>query len=159
MPARAVDAGTTTTVATPRPEGTPVRDGSLLRAPGLDRISIDLSDEGLGPLTLQAANGAGGLHVRLTAGDRAVGDALAGAADQLRRDLESGGTRLGSLDVGHRDSGSQGRAGQTGDGRPGTGRDASPTSGTSGVDRTRPTGLAGATATSLTSTSGLDLLI
>ena len=41
------------------------------------RLSIDLSDEGLGPLTLQAQQGAGGVHVRLTAGDAAVGDLLA----------------------------------------------------------------------------------
>ncbi|CAB4598435.1 unannotated protein [freshwater metagenome] len=65
-------------------------------------MTVDLSDEGLGPLTLQAAAGAGGLHLRLAAGDRAVGDALAGAAEQLRRDLEASGTTLASFDVGHR---------------------------------------------------------
>ena len=76
----------------------------------LDRITVDLSDEGLGPLTVQAVNGAGGLHVRLQAGERGVADALAGAADQLRDDLEAGGTRLGSLDIGHRDPRSGGGA-------------------------------------------------
>jgi flagellar hook-length control protein FliK len=80
------------------------RNGELLRTPGLDRMSIDLSDEGLGPLTLQAANGAGGLQLRLTAGDRAVGEALAASAHELRSELEASGTALGSLDVGHRDT-------------------------------------------------------
>ncbi|MEZ5223207.1 MAG: flagellar hook-length control protein FliK [Ilumatobacteraceae bacterium] len=85
-------------------------DVPLMRTPGLDRITVDLSDEGLGPLTVQAVNGAGGLHVRLQAGERGVAEALAGAADQLRDDLEAGGTRLGSLDIGHRDPRSGGGA-------------------------------------------------
>ncbi len=115
-------------------------------------MSIDLSDEGLGPLTLQAANGAGGLQLRLTAGDRAVGDALAASAHELRRELEASGTTLGSLDIGHRDTPNRDGRGQ----------------------QDRPTGVAGvraevsaarvlsATASPrpvVTATSGLDLLI
>ena len=69
------------------------------------RMSMDLSDEGLGPLTLQALSGAGVVHLKLTAGDRQVGEALARAGDELRRELEAGGTRLGSLDIGHGDVG------------------------------------------------------
>ena len=64
-------------------------------------LSMDLSDEGLGPLTLQASNGAGMLHLKLTAGDRAVGELLARAGGELRRDIEAGGTVVGSLDIDH----------------------------------------------------------
>jgi hypothetical protein len=124
-------------------------------------MSIDLSDEGLGPLTLQAANGVGGLQLRLTAGDRAVGDALAASAHELRRDLEASGTLLGSLDVGHRDTpgnpgnpGNQGRDGRGLPDRPsgnggngGNGRIDAPAA--RAVANTRPSSTA----------SGLDLLI
>jgi hypothetical protein len=94
--------GTTTTDlgATRRSGGLPVSVPSL---------SMDLSDEGLGPLTLHAMNGAGAVHLKLTAGDRAVGDMLARAGGELRRDLEAGGTTVGSLDIGH--SGDLGHSG------------------------------------------------
>ncbi len=73
----------------------------------LPRLSMDLSDEGLGPLTVQAQQGPAGLQVTLTAGDRQVGEALARAGAELRRDLESGGTSLGSLHITHGDAGAQ----------------------------------------------------
>ena len=87
------------------------RPGDHLGPLTVARMSMDLSDEGLGPLTLQALSGAGVVHLKLTAGDRQVGDALARAGDELRRDLEAGGTRIGSLDIGHGDVG-HGQAGR-----------------------------------------------
>ncbi|MGD9998702.1 MAG: flagellar hook-length control protein FliK [Ilumatobacteraceae bacterium] len=74
-------------------------------------LSMDLSDEGLGPLTLQALNGAGVVHLKLTAGDRAVGDMLSRAGAELRRDLEATGTTVGTLDIGHAGSQSLGSGG------------------------------------------------
>ena len=71
-------------------------------------LSMDLSDEGLGPLTLQAMAGGGVVNLKLTAGDRAVGDMLARAGGELRRDLEAGGTNVGTLDIGHSASGHAG---------------------------------------------------
>jgi hypothetical protein len=71
-------------------------------------LSMDLSDEGLGPLTLQAMAGGGVVNLKLTAGDRAVGDMLARAGGELRRDLEAGGTNVGTLDIGHSDDGRAG---------------------------------------------------
>jgi hypothetical protein len=86
-------------------------------------LSIDLSDEGLGPLTLQAQQGAGGVHVRLTAADATVSDLLARSGAELRRDLEAGGTTLGSLDISHGD-GSQRNAAWAGTDHPGDRRTA-----------------------------------
>ena len=92
-----------------------VRDPANQGSMPMPNLSIDLSDEGLGPLTLHAVTGTGGLHLRLTAGDRAVGEALARAGDELRRDLESEGTALGSLDIGHsNDRGADNSSGRAG---------------------------------------------
>lgn len=66
-------------------------------------LSVDLSDEGLGPLTLQAQQGADGVHVRLTAADARVSDLLSRAGGELRHDLQSSGVALGSLDIAHGD--------------------------------------------------------
>jgi flagellar hook-length control protein FliK len=72
-----------------------------VRAPlTLPSISVDLSDEGLGAMQLQARQGPDGLHLTLTAADREVGAALARAGAELRRDLEAAGTTVGSLDIG-----------------------------------------------------------
>ena len=147
------DAGSSAPATASRPQ----READLLRTPGLDRMSIDLSDEGLGPLTLQASNGLGGLQLRLTAGERAVGDALAASAHQLREELEASGTRLGSLDVGHRDA--------RRDAHPGTGgrrqRDAIDRVGSVGDDRALARSLAAATRQrpTIDAAGGLDLLI
>jgi flagellar hook-length control protein FliK len=74
---------------------------SEVRMPlSLPSISVDLSDEGLGPMQLQARQGPDGLHLSLTAADREVGAALARAGAELRRDLEAAGTTVGSLDIG-----------------------------------------------------------
>ncbi len=147
------DAGASAPATASRPQ----READLLRTPGLDRMSIDLSDEGLGPLTLQASNGIGGLQLRLTAGERAVGDALAASAHQLREELEASGTRLGSLDVGHRDARRDAHAG-TGGRRQ---RDAIDRVGSVGDDRALARSLAAATRPRPTvdGTGGLDLLI
>jgi hypothetical protein len=88
-----------------------------VRAPlSLPSISVDLSDEGLGPMQLQARQGPDGLHLTLMAADREVGAALARAGAELRRDLESAGTTVGSLQVGQGSGdigqGSGDRAGQ-----------------------------------------------
>jgi hypothetical protein len=130
-------------------------------------MSIDLSDEGLGPLTLQAANGVGGLQLRLTAGDRAVGDALAASAHELRRDLEASGTLLGSLDVGHRDTpgnpGNQGRDGRGLPDRPSGNGGNGGNGGNSGNGRNgridAPAARAVANNRPSSTASGLDLLI
>ena len=55
---------------------------------------------GLGPLPAECAESAGVMHLKLTAGDRAVGDLLSRAGGELRRDLEAGGTNVGTLDIG-----------------------------------------------------------
>ena len=91
----------------------------------LPSLSMDLSDEGLGPLTLQALNGAGVVHLKLTAADPAVGNMLSRAAGELRRDLEAGGTNVGTLDVGHSSSG-QHNAGHTSAGQSGAGAGSGP---------------------------------
>lgn len=88
--------------AEPAPPSEPTTSAkSEVRAPlSLPSISVDLSDEGLGPMQLQARQGPDGLHLTLTAADREVGAALARAGAELRRDLEAAGTTVGSLHVG-----------------------------------------------------------
>lgn len=72
------------------------------------RLAIDLGDEGLGPLRLQALTQGGTLHMSLSAADPLVREALVRNSFELRRDLESAGVNLGSLDVGNFDRGHQG---------------------------------------------------
>jgi Flagellar hook-length control protein FliK len=127
----------------------------------LPQLSIDLSDEGLGPLTLQAASGTGGLHVTLTAGDRAVGEALARAGSELRRELEADGTTLGSLDIGHADQrGSGGAPGQSGwstDDRQPARPHADPVA--APAHRQSPLNVSSAMASRRSDANGLDVLI
>jgi hypothetical protein len=87
------DAGAGAGVARPaQADGLPV---------SLPSLSMDLSDEGLGPLMVHASTTSTGLHLKLTAGDRSVGDLLSRAGGELRRDLEAGGTRVGTIDITH----------------------------------------------------------
>lgn len=71
-----------------------------LRPPASHRLALDLSSEGLGPLRVEALAERGTLHLNLTAGDKATRDALGAHLPELRRDLESSGLQLGTLDVG-----------------------------------------------------------
>jgi hypothetical protein len=143
------------TTAAQRPEPRPVRQHDQLGNLSMPSMSIDLSDEGLGPLTLQALSGAGVVHLKLTAADRQVGDALARSGDELRRELEAGGTNVGTLDIGHGDIG-------RGDGSPGrswTGpAPARPDLGPAGAVAA-PIAATSRRASSTSSTSALDLLI
>ena len=74
-------------------------------------MSIDLSDEGLGPLTLHALQNASGVHLTLDAADQATRDLLSRQGTALRNELEAGGTTLGSLDIQHSGPGSSGERG------------------------------------------------
>lgn len=110
----------------------------------LPSLSMDLSDEGLGPLTLQALSGDGVVHLKLTAADPAVGTMLSRAAGELRRDLEAGGTSVGTLDVGQSAPGQLG-ADHTGSGLgsgTGAGPDANSRDGRGGEPSTRSRPLA-----------------
>ena len=119
-------------------------------------MSVDLSDEGLGPLTLHAQQGAGGLHLTLNAADPATRDLLSRQEAALRNDLESSGTALGSLDIQHAGPQSSGGRGSA-QGDPGAGRPSS-------TGRSTATSAPAAVATldrsrRASSTDGLDLLI
>jgi hypothetical protein len=124
----------------------------------LPSLSMDLSDEGLGPLTLHALNGAGVVHLKLTAADPAVGNVLSRAAGDLRRDLEASGTNVGTLEVGHSASGHSTGSSHTSSGHPSGGH-----AGTnSGLDRRRPLSAPAAIAPSTRShivTDGVDVRI
>lgn len=74
-------------------------------------MSVDLSDEGLGQLTLHAQQGAGGLHLTLSAADSATRDLLSRQQAALRSDLEASGATLGSLDIQHAGARSSDRRG------------------------------------------------
>jgi hypothetical protein len=150
--------------ADPAPLSEPTTSSkSEVRAPlSLPSISVDLSDEGLGPMQLQARQGPDGLHLTLTAADREVGAALARAGAELRRDLESAGTTVGSLNVGQGSGdigqGSGDRAGQR-QGRADDGglRGAPPLGGVTASTTAQPP-LITTTRTS-SADAGLDLLI
>ncbi len=62
-------------------------------------MTVDLSDEGLGKLTVSAAVAADGLHVKLTTSDVALRDLIKERGADLRREFEQSGTQLGSFDV------------------------------------------------------------
>jgi len=85
--------------AAPAGDARPASTGPL-RLPGL---TMDLGDEGLGPLEVHARAGAGGLHLTLTAGDHDSVALLTSQRDDLRRELEANGASVGSLDIGHGD--------------------------------------------------------
>jgi hypothetical protein len=73
-----------------------------MRLAGRHRLALDLGNEGLGPLRMEALADGGTLHLNLLAGDRATTDAISARLPELRQDLESAGVRLGQLDVGTR---------------------------------------------------------
>ncbi len=119
-------------------------------------MSVDLSDEGLGPLTLHAQQSAGGLHLTLNAADPATRDLLSRQEAALRSDLEASGATLGSLDIqqaGARSSGGRGS---------GAGEQATPRSPLISSSATSPAAsTVGALARSsrTASSDGVDLLI
>jgi flagellar hook-length control protein FliK len=76
-----------------------LRERALMGSVSASQMKVDLSEEGLGSLTLQAVQGAGGVHLTLTAADAATRALLTEQGAALRQDLESNGTRVGSLDI------------------------------------------------------------
>lgn len=159
------------TVRTPEADGQRGPDGTRLRdrfvGNGLGgTMTVDLSEEGLGQLSLQAHQGSGGLHVTLAAGESATRDLLLSQSSSLRAELESLGT-VGSLDVTDSLAGGDNGRSQSGDGRASGAGDRSGDGGRNGrSDRpgagpgSRPG--VGATRTAgarTTSSTGLDLLI
>jgi hypothetical protein len=102
-----------TTTATPErvTELRRMRDRAALGGVAGGAMSIDLSDEGLGPLTLHALQNASGVHLTLDAADQATRDLLSRQGTALRNELEAGGTTLGSLDIQHSGPGSSGERG------------------------------------------------
>jgi type IV secretory pathway TrbL component len=103
----------TTTTATPErvTELRRMRDRAALGDVAGGAMSVDLSDEGLGPLTLHALQSASGVHLTLEAADQATRDLLTSQGRALRDELEAGGTALGSLDIQHSGPGSSGERG------------------------------------------------
>jgi hypothetical protein len=102
-----------TTTATPErvTELRRMRDRAALGDVAGGAMSVDLSDEGLGPLTLHALQSASGVHLTLEAADQATRDLLTSQGRALRDELEAGGTALGSLDIQHSGPGSSGERG------------------------------------------------
>ncbi|MEI6401023.1 MAG: flagellar hook-length control protein FliK [Actinomycetota bacterium] len=102
-----------TTTATPErvTELLRMRDRAALGGVVGGAMSVDLSDEGLGPLTLHALQSASGVHLTIEAADQATRDLLTSQGRALRNELESGGTALGSLDIQHSGPGSSGERG------------------------------------------------
>jgi hypothetical protein len=102
-----------TTTATPErvTELRRMRDRAALGGVVGGAMSVDLSDEGLGPLTLHALQSASGVHLTLEAADQATRDLLTSQGRALRNELEAGGTALGSLDIQHSGPGSSGERG------------------------------------------------
>jgi len=102
-----------TTTATPErvTELRRMRDRAALGGVAGGAMSVDLSDEGLGPLTLHALQSASGVHLTLEAADQATRDLLTSQGRALRNELEAGGTALGSLDIQHSGPGSSGERG------------------------------------------------
>lgn len=104
-------------LAQPGLAGTRVRDRFVGNGLG-GTMTVDLSDEGLGPLSLRAHQSGSGLHVTLAAGESATRELLLSQSMQLRSELESVGP-VGSLDVTDSLSGGGGGRGAAGDGRAG----------------------------------------
>jgi hypothetical protein len=159
------------TVRTPEPEAQQSLDGTRVRdrfvGNGLGgTMTVDLSDEGLGQLSLQAHQGSGGLHVTLAAGESSTRELLLSQSASLRSELESLGS-LGSLDVTDSLPGGGNGRGAAGDGRAtGTGDRSGDADRRSRSDRSssdagsRP--IAGGTRSSTVrsaGSTGLDLLI
>ncbi|MEX0846622.1 MAG: flagellar hook-length control protein FliK [Ilumatobacteraceae bacterium] len=148
----------------PAEQATPGADSTKaeVRAPlSLPGISVDLSDEGLGPMRLQAHQGSDGLHLTITAADREVGAALARAGAELRRDLEAAGTAVSSLDIGHGRTGAdaQGQGRHPADGALRRPPAAMSIDGLAAANTGRRAPLATAAARTSPADAGLDLLI
>ena len=103
-------------LAQPALAGSRVRDRFVGNGLG-GTMTVDLSDEGLGPLSLRAHQSGSGLHVTLAAADSATRELLLSQSMHLRNELESVGP-VGSLDVTDTLSGGDGR-GAPGDSRTG----------------------------------------
>ena len=100
------------TTQQPRPAAPEAsRERLAMGASATGPMKIDLSDEGLGPLTLQAHQAAGELHLTLTAGEAATRGLLADHRAALQRELESTGTKVGSLDINQPQNPNSGQAG------------------------------------------------
>jgi hypothetical protein len=147
----------TTTTATPErvTELRRMRDRAALGGVAGGAMSVDLSDEGLGPLTLHALQSASGVHLTLEAADQATRDLLTSQGRALRDELEAGGTALGSLDIQHSGPGS---SGERGAGTPSGRIDRSGVT-RSLVDASATTPLATVRPRPIPSTDGVDLLI
>ena len=139
--------------------------GANGRAAGPLRLDLDLSREGLGPMRLRATTVGGQLRVSLTATDAHVRSVLSTHAPELRRDLESAGLDLRSLDVGT-STAEHGGAGSTSQdhsqANPGHDRESGPNdslSPRSASDANSPRDLAGSgiSRRAPTSLAGLDL--
>jgi hypothetical protein len=146
-----------TTTATPErvTELQRMRDRAALGGVAGGAMSVDLSDEGLGPLTLHALQSASGVHLTLEAADQATRDLLTSQGRALRNELEAGGTALGSLDIQHSGPGS---SGERGAGTPSGRIDRSGVT-RSLVDASATTPLATVRPRPTPSTDGVDLLI
>jgi hypothetical protein len=146
-----------TTTATPErvTELRRMRDRAALGGVAGGAMSVDLSDEGLGPLTLHALQSASGVHLTLEAADQATRDLLTSQGRALRDELEAGGTALGSLDIQHSGPGS---SGERGAGTPSGRIDRSGVT-RSLVDASATTPLATVRPRPIPSTDGVDLLI
>ena len=114
---RASAPGTTGAEQAPQhgPVGTRLRDRFVGTGLG-GTMTMDLSDEGLGQLSLRAHQSGDGLHVTLAAGESTTRELLLSQSANLRSELESVGP-LGSLDVTDSLSAGGGGRGATGDGR------------------------------------------
>jgi hypothetical protein len=132
-----------------------MRDRAALGGVAGGAMSVDLSDEGLGPLTLHALQSASGVHLTLEAADQATRDLLTSQGRALRDELEAGGTALGSLDIQHSGPGS---SGERGAGTPSGRIDRSGVT-RSLVDASATTPLATVRPRPIPSTDGVDLLI
>lgn len=132
-----------------------MRDRAALGGVAGGAMSVDLSDEGLGPLTLHALQNATGVHLTLDAADQATRDLLGRQGAALRNELEAGGTTLGSLDIQHSGPGS---SGERGAGTP-SGRVDRPGAQRSPLAGPAATPLATVRSRPIPSTDGVDLLI
>ena len=146
-----------TTTATPErvTELQRMRERAALAGVANGAMSVDLSDEGLGPLTLHALQSAAGVHLTLSAADQSTRDLLASQGSALRNELEAGGTTLGSLDIRHSGAGS---SGDRGAGTP-SGRVGRADSSRASIERTSSSSLTAVRPRSTPSTDGVDLLI
>jgi hypothetical protein len=150
------------TTQQPRPAAPEAsRERLAMGASATGPMKIDLSDEGLGPLTLQAHQAAGALHLTLTASEAATRGLLVDHRAALQRELEATGTKVGTLDINQPGNPSSGQAGDRSGNAPADRR--TPAQGnTTGVNAARPSSTAPTTQSAPTraaSPSGLDVRI